>query len=492
MRRIAPALLGLLVLVQPDLVWAQDRDYRSLRCPGRGVAEPPAWYTKPRTPPPDAYQAEARSGGCADAEVAQQVAARLASWLLVYQKSPRAVLEEIELRRRALSEAGAWDRRRREFKVVERALARKVLTRSWVHRQETRWTGKGSAEHFLVVRADTAALREAAAEELKAYFEDTDAYLAEGRRDFADRELRWASLAEARGDQGSVPTRQSRPAPSRYRAGVSLPPPPPFKRVVLSWRTDPAVRFDSLPVTKWPQRGLFGITLSQPRSRWRLAVGAEHARLRDQELPLSGPEGSVRVTEARGLSAYGLLAVPRQLVPVYAGYRSWEYTLHPPGLEKGLERNDRALVLGLGFPPFTELAEGALRNAYLEAGLWPKLLSLDAGTRFRVADLPGASLNGVLGVSLGFSNLSDAEALGVTGPFGEGDVYLDRFGTETGLELSFGNAAGVFALWEYEASELNLLPEADGGEYDLLFGSTRSLSEEADRSSLSVGLRLSL
>lgn len=488
MRRITLLLLCLWALTRATSAGAQEGEPGSLRCTGSG-AQAPAWYTEPPKPPADAYQAEARSGGCEHATTAQQVAARLASWLLVYQKSPRAVLEEIELRRRVTAQAGAWSRLQREFEVVERAVARKVLTRSWVDRQETRWTEDGEVEHFLVVRADTAALREAAAEELEAYFQNPDAYLAEGRREFSDRELRWASLTDSRGVHRIVPTTGSPGAVHGSRAQISVP--PPLKRVVLSWRTDPTVVADSLSLMDRPQRATAGVTLTQSESPWRLAVGGEFVRPRDRELPVSGQGGTLRISDVRELAAYGLLAVPRQLVPVYAGYRSRKHILHPLGRESELERTDRSLVLGLGVPPFTELRAGVVRNAYLQTALWPKLLSLEAGTRVQVAHLPGASVNGLLGVSLGFSKLADAEVLGVANPSRQGEVYLDKFGTEAGLELFFGDAVGVFALWEYETSELALLPERDDDEYGLLFGSTRSLGEEAARSSLSAGLRLS-
>lgn len=469
--RILPVLL---ILGIPSLVRGQEPP----TCSGRG-ATAPSWYTEPPGPPAGVYQAAARSGGCEDAQTAQKVAARLASWLLLHERSRQALVEQT-LRRRRQSEAGGRRTLSQTARVVERSTLRKVLERSRVHRQATRWTENGKAEHFLVLRADTAALKQAIPEQ-RTRLETSKPVKTDDLRP-SEADLSWVRLPASGAAWGR---REGSPQGSRGSAV-------PLRRVVLSWETKPSVPRDTVPFFERPQRTAVGVMLTSSDSPRLVAVGAEFRREPPLNLTLDAAGGGLRLRDSRLLGAYGLLALPGQAVPVYAGYRHRSYEVVPTDSESEIvKREERAVVLGLGVPPFTELELTGIRNAYLEAAVWTKFLSLAGGGRVTLVQVPGGRLNGLLEVGLALRHLGEDALLGNESVPRDGEVYLDQARIQTGLELELGGTLGVFGTWQAREATPKILLDRDGGSYGILVRSVRKIGPASTDHRFRLGLRLS-
>lgn len=454
-------------------------------CEGQG-ASPPAWFSTPPEPPPAVYQAEARSGGCSTAEKAQKVAARVASWLLVREKSWQAVLEEVRVTRRQ-TDVGPGGDLQQQLQVVEHAVTRKILRRSWVHRQATRWTGDGRAEHFLVVRADTAALRSVAAEELQRYLSDRQTALAAGEARPSDDELRWTTLdsdPEAAADAGSTDGGSSR-SRSTLSGLLGFKEGPPLKQFVLSWQAEPMA--DSLTLDRLPQEAQLGLRLIPPASGWYAALGGRYARGPDRQFGTDELAGTVALSDQQAFEAGVLAGAPRQLVPVYGGVRYRWYSTAAGG---GRVRDREAALgyLGLGYPPFTELKETRIRNLWAQAGLVPHLTSLRAGGRVVLVTLPGTSVHTVFRFGTGVREVDSADNLAL--PWDDDRLFVSQVVASGGLELRWGGSVGVFALIRLDRSELTRASKLEAEEYAHLFRSFETVSQAETETGVRLGLRL--
>lgn len=463
MRQLRPwAPTGLALLVFVGALTAQEPSV----CSGEG-AQAPGWYAEPPTPPAGVYQAEARSGGCDDAASAQKVAARLASWLLVHERSRQALMEQV-LRRQQRTERGGDLRRSQTARIVERATLKKVLERSWVVRQETRWTEAGKAEHFLVARADTAALRSVAGEAV--------------RTDLPDTELAAVDARRSGGPEYASQRTSARPSLADVLERVSSPG-PPLRRLVLSWETKAAGR--DLAFMDRPQRAVAGLRLTAQQASNYAALGFAFRQRRPRTYLLSQDAGDVHVGQSRTAEVGVLFGVLGQAVPLYGGYRyrwfesgSWDGPSQP-------DRDTEAGFLGLGVPPFAELASGRLRSLYLQAAAAPRLTGLGGGGRVTVARLPGSALLLRLAGRVERVDLGPASA-----SRGEVHRYLDRTEAEAGLELELGRTISLAALGRLTEAEVRGLGSALEPAYNLLFADLPKLSPTERDATLRVGVRL--
>jgi hypothetical protein len=354
-------------------------------CVGRGV-EAPEWFREPPQPPPGVFQAEARSGGCTDADQALKAAARAAAWQLAQAASSRIVVEETRSSHR-LTRFGGDTQVRVEAEVIESAVAAKILERRWVYRQDTFWTVDGLVEHFLVVRADSTAIRD--------LVQDPGAVQpgpsVAGYPDrFADAGWESPGAFSRRAMEGERVSDRDR-ASSRGLREVGRGARPGFRRVVAAWHValgEPTTA--DAPIGDRAQRLVAGITLMPASSGANLALGVELATEPAwQVTALTGGGELVRAEREGG--AYLLIGAPRS-VALYGGARYQDFVVGRDGLGVPVRAERVVGVVGLGFPLFVERSNTAVMNAFAEAVVSPKLDAARIGAVARILDLPGVDV----------------------------------------------------------------------------------------------------
>lgn len=486
-RRVCAALLlvGLSLAIAP-----QASGQAVSGCPGKGV-KAPEWFTTPPTPPRGVYQAEARSGPCRDAETAQKAAIRLAAWLLVHEKSAVLLLEETQVQYRLTREEDEEGHLFQDYALVERAIAGKVLERSWVHAQDTYWTADGLAEHFVVLRADTSAVRQVAADELAAYFGDPEAYVSEAKKDagFSEGELEWLPLPSSE-ELDKAGDRRAR------EVGVVGAPRDPggprLRRVVLSWQVASEEGFDpgSPALFDRAYEARIGLNLARSEAKVDVALAGEFRHGAQPRFSLAGRQAGLSLERDEALTAYFLVGPRRPPLPVYGGFRVRSFATVFDETGRRMEESSEEVLLGVGYPRFTERAGAGVENLYLEAVVWPKLRVLEAGAKLEVLPVLSAFLvTGVEVIPLGEGALVRPPERGERSAPGD-RFLLARTELQGGLELVFFDRFRPFVAGHLRSAQVVFAEEHELFPYVHLFRAFDDLSREELDVGMDLGVRL--
>lgn len=458
-------------------------------CPGEG-AEAPQWYTEPSPPPEGRYQAEARSGGCPDAATAQEVAGRLASWLLLHQRSRRALLEQMS---RTWTRLDGGDRQtvRQEVRSTEQALLEKILERSWVHRHDTRWTEEGLAEHFIILQADTTALREGTGDALARVVASGEQTLPKGS--VHPDAYTWVQLDDQRS-----PNRNDRPddGDDLDQAVENPGGPRNISRFVLDWQVAPMGGGEVRTLFDRPQQVRAGLSLAGAASGWTVVLGGGFQTYPSTSLGIRGADASFGMEERVRTSLRMMVKLPGSAVPVYGGVTHVSARAGPIGATErgdGLKRSGSTRgTFGIGIPLIAELQDGWLRNLNLEADLAPNLERLEVGGRTRVAEGLGVDLNLRFRIARSLDRSGITATIGRAIPVVRGAVRISRWAGELGAELTLGETAGISVGWAAATLEPRLLSNSEAKGWLQLFRDAWSLGDRFTRSRLQIGVRFTV
>ena len=491
MKTTVSVLVGLVILALPAS--GQERPV----CVGKGAAAPD-WFERPPPAPPGTYQTEARSGGCRDAEAAQKVAARTAAWRLAHLMSAPVLVEELLTVRRRIG-ARTYRREEEEVELVQRALAGKILTSGWaVHRQETRWTAEGLAEHFVIVRADSAGIRDLAAEELRTYLSGSPGGGANviDLEDVPDTALRW--VEEPRRNQTSeetvtAHTSGGRTERTRGKSRRLSQPPTEQGALVPTLVLAGTVRLlDSAGINRLGlERAAASLDLLSSGAGAALVVAGAYSRGRARTFTLVEVPTTVELRESTTMAGFLLFAF-KGWPAFYGGYRYRRSETLRPDVGRVITRTEPRFVAGIGVPLFTERTGQKVTNAYVEFGLSkaaPAFREVRAGVKGEIVAVPGLALRGFLlgeaGVTaLGLATSLAPEFLGRRDP-PETQILARKLGLEAGVELTVAGAVSVVVTSRYAAYRLLIGSGADLAEY-------ARVSEDVYELDFVAGLRLAL
>lgn len=470
---LAIAVLGFLAPVTP----LAGQEERSL-CAGRGAAAPD-WFERPPAPFPGTYQAEARSGGCPDAETAQKVAARTAAWRLAHLLSGPVLIEDLQRRWQKIG-TGTRGREEQHVELVQRALAGRILADGWtVYRQLTRWTPEGLAEHFMIVRVDSAKIRELTEEELRTYVSQ----LREPGGGLIDLEaisdsaLEWVEVPRDSPQRRSpVVVRAVGPGSvsiwDRPTAAAPGPreQPSPVPRLVLAG----ALRFvESAGTTELRlERASASLDLLPVGVAAALVLAGTYDRDDGRVFGLLELPGTMGIGASETMAGFLLVAF-HGWPPLYGGVRQGRREVARADLRLRVNQTDPAFFVGLGVPLFTQWDRGPVQNAYVEMALGggePAVRHLGAGLRGELASAPGVALRALLTGEAAFTPLGPAGAL--VPEFvrrwdpPETQLLVRALGAEGGLEITIAGVVSVLGTARFVAHRLLMGSGSDLAEYD--------------------------
>jgi hypothetical protein len=370
--------------------------------------------------------------------------------------------------------------------VVEQAVAAKVLERSVIYRQATAWTPKGQAEHFVLLRADTGAVRELALGELMRYARPSGGETGGGidLEQLPGREITWLDLPPNRraGSGSGIPEPGTEAPESRHRAeGPSL----PVRRLVLSWLAPMSDSAEPITTEWWakPREAALGLNLAPSSANAGLVLGGIYRTEAGTRHTLQSGAGSIQVSAERELT--GLLF----LGAVYAGYRETRLRAERGALRIGAPVTERALLVGFGLPIITERSRAHLTNLYVEAVLWPRFASGRAGLRWSAFGDGGLGLFAFAEAGEDITLLGSPQVLVPDLGLSAEQLWHRRVTAASGVEIGAGQTARLMLGWRLAIAQLGTLTGRPEPRYVVAFRPLKPVSTSQRTLGLEAGLR---
>jgi hypothetical protein len=370
--------------------------------------------------------------------------------------------------------------------VVEQAVAGKVLERSVIVQQTTVWTSRGQAEHFVLLRADTGAVRELALSELMRYAGPASVEAGGGvdLERLPGREITWLDVPANRPASSRVRIPElgaERPGRRQGAAGPAL----PVRRLVVSWLAALPDSAAALTTDWWakPREAAVGLNLAPGATNAGLVLGGVLRTAGGSPHALQGGAGWIQVSAAQEVT--GLFFVGA----VYTGYRETHVKAERLPLRISAPVTQRALLVGLGLPTVTERAGARLTNLYLEAVLWPRLESGRAGIRWSALGDGSLGVFAFAEVGEDIMPLGSSQVLVPERRLAAEQLWQRRVTGASGIEVGLGQTARLVVGWRLAVADLGTLTARPEPRYVVAFRPLKPVAASQRTLGLEAGLR---